>query len=85
LHPGPAVPYGYDIIQQIAHDSDSRLIIASGTLYPLLKRLTAAGLIDRDDRLYCLTAQGRRRLESEVNRLEYTVRDARLKFGQKFA
>jgi DNA-binding PadR family transcriptional regulator len=76
---------GYDIIQQIAIDSDSRLIVASGTLYPLLKRLTTAGLITRNDRHYSLTRRGRHQLEREIARLEHAAIDARRKLDQKFA
>jgi DNA-binding PadR family transcriptional regulator len=72
---------GYDIGTRIAADSESRIIVASGTLYPLLSRLTKAGLIERDDRWYSLTDQGRRRLIDEARRLEHVVVDARRKLG----
>ena len=66
--------YGYLIQQRLAHASGDMVRIQAGTLYPLLHRLEAAGLIQstseettgRRRKWYELTAKGRRRLEKQA-------------------
>src|SRR6266702_3370080 len=65
--------HGYGIRDQIIHDSEGSLIIATGTLYPLLNRLTDARLIERvaatDPGIthrYRITTTGRHRLEADI-------------------
>jgi PadR family transcriptional regulator, regulatory protein PadR len=60
--------YGLEILRRLEHDSD--LIVAEGTVYPLLSRLKALGLIESEwvesdsghpRKYYWLTATGRQR------------------------
>ena len=60
--------YGLEILRRLESDSD--LIVAEGTVYPLLTRLKARGLIESEwvesdsghpRKYYWLTAAGRRR------------------------
>ena len=44
LHAGEC--HGYGIMSRILRDSDSQMNIPAGTLYPALKRLAQAGLIE---------------------------------------
>ena len=83
--------HGYAIIKEIARRTDDDVRLGAGTLYTLVKRALADGLIlesdDRPDpaldddrrRYYGLTALGRRVAEAEVARLEAIVRMARVK------
>lgn len=71
LEPGPR--HGYAIIAAIRERSDGSLDLATGTIYPSLRRLEREGLIDgswhadgaRRRRTYGLTDAGRRRLGEE--------------------
>ncbi len=60
--------YGLEILRRLADGSD--LVVAEGTVYPLLSRLKAEGLLDSEwveadaghpRKYYRLTARGRRR------------------------
>ena len=60
--------YGLEILRMV--ESDSKLIISEGTIYPLLTRLKALGLVDSEwvesesghpRKYYALTAAGRLR------------------------
>ena len=60
--------YGLEILRRLANGSD--LVIAEGTVYPLLGRLKAEGLVDSEwveadaghpRKYYRLTSRGRRR------------------------
>lgn len=60
--------YGLEILRRLADGSD--LVIAEGTVYPLLSRLKAEGLLDSEwveadaghpRKYYRLTSRGRRR------------------------
>jgi PadR family transcriptional regulator PadR len=60
--------YGLEILRRLEHDSD--LIVAEGTVYPLLSRLKVSGLLDSEwvesdsghpRKYYRLTAAGRQR------------------------
>lgn len=61
--------YGLEILQRV--ESDSGLIISEGTIYPLLSRLKALGLVEAEwveseaghpRKYHALTPAGRRRL-----------------------
>jgi len=83
--------HGYAIIKEIARRTDDDVRLGAGTLYSLVKRALADGLIvesdDRPDpaldderrRYYRLTALGRSVAEAEVARLEGIVKMARAK------
>jgi PadR family transcriptional regulator PadR len=67
--------YGYLIQQQLRQASGHMVQLQAGTLYPLLHRLEAAGLIcgqseestGRRRKWYELTGKGKRRLEKQAN------------------
>jgi DNA-binding PadR family transcriptional regulator len=83
--------HGYAIIKEISQRTDEQVRLSAGTLYALVKRALADGLIvesdDRPDpaldderrRYYRLTALGRSVAEAEVSRLEVIVGMARAK------
>ena len=67
--------HGWGIAQRIQQLSDDALQVGQGSLYPALHRLELSELIDskweasennRRAKYYSLTAQGRRRLKSEL-------------------
>ena len=64
----PGKLYGLEILRRLESDSD--LVLSAGTVYPLLSRLKAEGLLDSEwveaeaghpRKYYRLTAKGRRR------------------------
>ena len=63
--------YGYEICQRIKEDSDGKLLIKEGSLYPALYKLKAEGLLEveeemigkRKRRYYRLSKQGKSRAE----------------------
>ena len=64
----PGKLYGLEILRRLESDSD--LVLSAGTVYPLLSRLKAEGLLDSEwveaeaghpRKYYRLTAAGRRR------------------------
>lgn len=65
--------HGYAIAERIARRSDGELDLATGTLYPALRRLEKAAWLHsewstvggRKRRTYSLTAAGRRALRAE--------------------
>ena len=71
LEPGPQ--HGYAVIQALRAGSDGALDLPTGTVYPALRRLERAGLIQgtwsaeagRQRRVYELTPAGRRTLTAE--------------------
>ena len=72
--------HGYGIMQDTAALTGGRVIIGAGTLYALLSRFEADGLIrlsaERDNRKYYrLTEEGRRVLEEELRRLQRQAAD----------
>ena len=87
--------HGYAIIKDVEQRTGGSVRLSAGTLYGLVKRLLADGLIEespkrppaRDDderrRYYRLTAFGRRVLVAEVERLEDAVAMARAKHTLK--
>jgi transcriptional regulator len=75
LDRGPS--HGWGIAQHIKQVSREVLRVEEGSLYPALHRLELAGELraewgvsdnNRRARIYTLTARGRRRLESELER-----------------
>src|SRR5215470_7840714 len=66
----PGKLYGLEILRRLESDSD--LVLSAGTLYPLLSRLKAEGLLDSEwveaeaghpRKYYRLTSAGRRRAQ----------------------
>ena len=76
--------HGYALLQDVERISNGRVILSTGTLYGALRRLLEDGLIERfeqedtsrDKQAYQLTAQGRRQLQAEVERLKQLTRAA---------
>ncbi|HEY7501483.1 MAG TPA: PadR family transcriptional regulator [Vicinamibacterales bacterium] len=74
--------HGYAIIKAVARHTDDRVVLSTGTLYGIIKRLLAEGLIvesrrrpaasldDERRRYYRLTDFGRRVAIAEAERLE---------------
>lgn len=87
LAPGPK--HGYAIMKDTRVLSDDRVILSTGTLYGAIKRLLEQDWIrrvddrsngtERDRKAYALTAQGRRALNGEIERLQGLVTTARLR------
>lgn len=83
--------HGYAILKEIARRTDGDVRLSAGTLYALVRRATADGLIvesgerpdaaldDERRRYYRLTALGRRVAAAEIARLESIVEMARVK------
>src|SRR5215471_21049936 len=81
--------HGYGIIQDVDAATGGALVLRTGTLYNILKRLLEEGWIvesddrpgpDEDDerrRYYALTPDGRRALQAEAQRLDRMVGLAR--------
>ena len=81
--------HGYAILKEIARRTDGSVRLSAGTLYALVRRATADGLIletderpdialdDERRRYYRLTNLGGRVLAVETERLEDLVRAAR--------
>jgi DNA-binding PadR family transcriptional regulator len=71
LEGGPR--HGYAVIEALRQSTDGRLDLPTGTIYPALRRLEAAGLVKgtwseaggRRRRTYELTPAGRRRLAGD--------------------
>ncbi len=75
--------HGYAIVQRAAELSNGEVRPSTGTLYALLERAIAEGLVvagdpyregGRERRDYSLTPEGRRELEAETRRLERAAR-----------
>jgi DNA-binding PadR family transcriptional regulator len=83
--------HGYAILKEIARRTDGSVRLSAGTLYALVRRATADGLIVESDerpdpaldderrRYYRLTPHGRRVAAAEIARLESIVEMARAK------
>jgi DNA-binding PadR family transcriptional regulator len=77
--------HGYAVLKDVARRTDGAVRLGAGTLYTLIKRALADGLIaetdDRPDpaldderrRYYRLTPRGRRVAAAEIERLESVV------------
>lgn len=77
--------HGYALLDAVRQLSDDRVRLAVGTLYGVLDRLTADGLVERDHdevhdgrlrRYYRPTDQGITALHAEINRLTANARAA---------
>lgn len=77
--------HGYGIIAAVVDTSHGAIVMKTGVLYPLLKRLIAADLIaetgmhatynsDKPRKHYALTTRGTLLLKSELRRLQHAVR-----------
>ena len=83
--------HGYAIIKEIARRTDGRVRLSAGTLYAMIRRAEADGLIVETDerpdialdderrRYYRLTPLGRKVAAAEIDRLEAIVEMAREK------
>jgi len=83
--------HGYAILKEIARRTEGSVRLSAGTLYALVRRATADGLIVESDerpdialdderrRYYRLTPLGRRVAAAEIARLESIVEMARAK------
>jgi DNA-binding PadR family transcriptional regulator len=83
--------HGYAILKEIERRTEGAVRLSAGTLYALLSRATADGLIVETDerpdfaldderrRYYRLTQRGRRVAVAEIERLESIVEMARQK------
>ena len=83
--------HGYAMIKEVARRTDGTVRLGAGTLYALIKRALAGGLIreseerpdpaldDERRRYYRLTPLGRRVAAAEIERLESIVAMARAK------
>ena len=83
--------HGYAILKEITRRTDGSVRLSAGTLYALVRRATADGLIVESDerpdpsldderrRYYRLTPHGRRVAVAEIARLESIVEMARAK------
>jgi DNA-binding PadR family transcriptional regulator len=83
--------HGYAILKEIARRTDGAVRLSAGTLYALVRRATADGLMVESDerpdisldderrRYYRLTPLGRRVAAAEIARLESIVEMARAK------
>ncbi len=75
--------HGYGIMSAVADLSLGTVIMARGTIYPLLARLSQAGLIasagyavttgDTERKHYTLTEQGLILIKSDLNRLKHAI------------
>ena len=85
--------HGYAIIKEIGRRTNGAVRLRAGTLYTVLKRFVADGLIEETDhrpdpaldderrRYYRLTPRGRAVAVADARRLAQTVAHARAKFG----
>jgi DNA-binding PadR family transcriptional regulator len=83
--------HGYAIIKEVDRRTEGKVRLSPGTLYSLIKRATADGLIAETDerpdpsldderrRYYRLTPLGRRVAAADIERLEAVVEIARAK------
>jgi DNA-binding PadR family transcriptional regulator len=82
----PERKHGYAIMKDVQTLSENRIVLSTGTLYGVLKRLLEQDWIERVDdpgangnrerKAYVLTNRGRRVLDTEVSRLKALVSTA---------
>jgi DNA-binding PadR family transcriptional regulator len=85
--------HGYAILKDVERMSGGRVTLSTGTLYGALHRLLGQGWIERfeedegsrDRQAYRLTAQGRRNLQAEIERMRHLTRLAALRVARKEA
>lgn len=73
--------HGYAIMQYVSNLTGGRIILGTGTLYTMVGRLTADGMIrvipDSDKKTYQITEIGMELLQEETRRLEMQLADGR--------
>ena len=82
--------HGYSILKDVERMSSGRVVMSTGTLYGALRRLLDDDWIERFEeressrgrQAYRLTAQGRRNLQAEVDRLKQLTRLATLRVAR---
>lgn len=86
--------HGYSLIAEAEKLSHGRIQLKVGTLYAALDRLQKEGLVctageevvdGRLRRYFSLSEDGRGALEAELNRMESTAREARLRLRPKLS
>ena len=83
--------HGYSILKDVERMSDGRVTLSTGTLYGALRRLLDDAWIERFEeketprgrQAYRLTAQGRRNLQLEVDRMKHLTRLASLRVARE--
>jgi DNA-binding PadR family transcriptional regulator len=83
--------HGYAILKDVERMSDGRVVLSTGTLYGALRRLLDDEWIERFEeedtsrgrQAYCLTPQGRRNLQFEIDRMKHITRLAALRVAVK--
>ena len=91
----PKPLHGYAIIQEVSRLTEGVITLRTGTLYLLLRRLRAQGLIEESDdrpdphldderrRYYRITPLGRRVAQAEAARMRELVQLASSKLGSQ--
>lgn len=82
--------HGYALLQDIEDMSNGRVVLSTGTLYGALRRLLEDDWIERfqqpdtsrDKQAYKLTAEGRRQLQTEVDRMKRLTRMATVRMKE---
>lgn len=82
--------YGIDIFDKIAHITEGKVTVGSGTMYTLLEQFLDAEMIrevrvEGRRRSYILTSKGREMLEAETQRLRMQVANFDAFFGKEDA
>jgi DNA-binding PadR family transcriptional regulator len=85
--------HGYGLMKDVREISNHRVTLSTGTLYGALRRLLEEGWIERfeqedqsrDKQAYKLTATGRRRLESDITRMEQLAHLAAIRIRESEA
>lgn len=89
--------HGYAVIKEITRRTDGKVVLRAGTLYPLIRRCLADGLVaesaarpdpaldDERRRYYRLTDRGRAVVMAEADRLAETLSQARAKLALRRA
>ena len=83
--------HGYAILKDVERMSDGRVVLSTGTLYGAIRRLLDDDWIERFEeedasrgrQAYRLTAQGRRNLQLEIDRMKHITRLASLRAALK--
>ncbi len=82
--------HGYEIMQQIADDSEGKIKLGSGALYGAIRQLNDDGSIEevplepdhQRRRYYRITSAGRKRLRAELHYFETSVALAKKRLVQ---
>ena len=82
--------YGIDIFDKIAHITEGKVTVGSGTMYTLLEQFLDAEMIrevrvEGRRRSYILTNKGKEMLEAETRRLRAQVANFDAFFGKEEA